>query len=89
MRIACPLCGARDRREFSVKGAALERPGRGAGLEEWHAYVNLRANPAGELVELWYHAQGCGSWLAVTRNTVTHEVVAVQLASAADLGGAA
>jgi len=89
MRITCPLCGERDRREFYVKGAALDRPGEGAEQEAWHAYVNLRQNPAGVLAELWYHEMGCGSWLTVTRNTVTHEVLKVELASETTLGGAA
>lgn len=88
MRITCPLCGERDRREFYYKGAALARPAAGADLDQWHAYVNLRENPAGPLAELWYHELGCGSWLAVTRNTSTHEIVDVKLASAAGLGDA-
>lgn len=87
MRITCPICGERDRREFYYKGAALERPSEGAGLDQWHAHVNLRENPAGPLAELWYHEMGCGSWLTVTRNTATHEVLSVELASASDLGG--
>ena len=87
MRITCPLCGERDRREFYVKGAALDRPAEGAEQEAWHAYVNLRQNPAGVLAELWYHEMGCGSWLTVTRNTVTHEVLKVELAAEMTLGG--
>ena len=35
--------------------------------------------------DLWYHESGCNSWLVVTRNTVTHEVEAAELAS--DLKG--
>ncbi|AHD01499.1 sarcosine oxidase subunit delta [Leisingera methylohalidivorans] len=87
MRIACPLCGERDRREFYYKGAALVRPAAGAGLDAWHEYVNLRENPAGPLDELWYHEMGCNSWLKVTRDTATHEILAVQLAAEAGLGG--
>ncbi|MGR3760174.1 sarcosine oxidase subunit delta [Roseobacteraceae bacterium NS-SX3] len=89
MRITCPLCGERDRREFYYKGAALERPGGDAGLDAWHAHVHLRENPAGPLEELWYHEMGCGAWLKVTRNTATHEILAAELASEAGLGGAA
>lgn len=86
MRISCPLCGTRDRREFYYKGAALARPAEGAELEEWHAYVNLRDNAAGALAELWYHEMGCGSWLTVTRNTATHEILDVTLAARSGLG---
>lgn len=89
MRITCPLCGERDRREFYYKGAALVRPAAGADLDAWHDYVNLRENPAGPLDELWYHELGCNAWLKVTRDTATHEVLAVQLASEAGLGGEA
>lgn len=88
MRLSCPLCGDRDRREFYYKGAALERPGPEADLDAWHAYVNLRQNPAGPLAELWYHEMGCGSWLTVTRNTATHEILEVALASTSGLGAA-
>jgi len=39
--------------------------------------VYVRDNPAGPHDELWYHAAGCRSWLRVTRNTRTHEILAV------------
>ncbi|HBS51114.1 MAG TPA: sarcosine oxidase subunit delta [Rhodobacteraceae bacterium] len=80
MRIACPLCGDRDRREFYIQGAALARPAPEAGEDAWQDYVYLRDNPAGETRELWYHEAGCGAWLVVTRDTVSHEVRAVTLA---------
>lgn len=82
MRITCPLCGARDRREFYYRGAAvaLERPGPEAGEAAWQDYVFLRDNPAGVTRDLWYHAQGCGAWLVVTRNTLSHEVLGCALA---------
>jgi sarcosine oxidase subunit delta len=75
MRVACPFCGARDRREFTVQGdaTALRRPPRDAGAEAWHAFVHLRDNPAGRLREMWSH-DPCGAWLVVERDTVTHEV---------------
>jgi len=38
----------------------------------------LRTNPAGVTRDLWYHETGCGSWLLVTRNTVTHEILATE-----------
>ena len=87
MRITCPNCGERDRREFYVKGAALARPDVGAGLDEWHSHLHLRDNPAGETKELWYHEMGCSAWIEVCRNTVSHKVVSTQLALAAELGG--
>ena len=83
MRLPCPICGDRDRREFYYKGAAafLDRPAPDAGAEAWDAYLHLRDNPAGETRDLWQHEAGCGAWIVVTRNTVTHEVVSATLAS--------
>ena len=83
MRLTCPLCGARDRREFYYQGAAvrLERPAPDAGDDAWNSYLHLRENPAGETCELWQHEAGCGAWLHVRRNTLTHEVLEVTLAT--------
>ncbi|MBV2360317.1 sarcosine oxidase subunit delta [Thalassococcus sp. CAU 1522] len=76
MRIPCPICGTRDRREFYYKGAAsmLDRPAPDAGAAVWDAYLHLRDNPAGRTRDLWHHEAGCGAWLVVERDTVTHEV---------------
>ena len=76
--IACPHCGPRPREEFSVRGAALTRPAPEASRADWFGYVYLRDNPRGLLDEHWRHGAGCGRWLIVTRNTLTHEVVAVR-----------
>lgn len=85
MRITCPYCGERDRREFYYRGAAtdLDRPAPDAGEEAWDNFVFLRENPAGVTRDLWYHEGGCGAWIVVTRNTVSHEVLETRLASEA------
>jgi len=82
MRIPCPICGPRDIREFTCKGhaLALDRPAPEAGEAAWDDYVHLRENPAGRTRELWYHGAGCGAWLVVERDTVTHEVFSAELA---------
>ena len=82
MRIECPVCGARDLREFYYKGdaVALNRPDRDASIDAWDNYVHLRDNPAGQTRDLWHHEAGCGAWLVVTRNTVTHAIKDVALA---------
>ena len=80
MRINCPICGSRERREFYYQGAALARPAPDAGDEAWAEYMHLRENPAGETRDMWFHEAGCGAWIVVTRNTVTHEVVGAVLA---------
>ncbi|MDU8911223.1 sarcosine oxidase subunit delta [Aestuariicoccus sp. MJ-SS9] len=84
MRIPCPICGERDRREFYYQGAAsmLERPAPGAGAAVWDGFLHLRDNPAGETRDLWYHEAGCGAWLVVTRDTVTHAVQGAELVDA-------
>ncbi len=88
MRIDCPLCGARDRREFYYKGAAvfLERPAPDAGAAAWDDYLHLRDNPAGRTRDLWHHEAGCGAWLVVTRDTTSHAVFEVALAADAARG---
>ncbi len=81
MRVTCPFCGERDRREFTVQGddTSLARPHRDAPPEDWHAYVHLRDNRAGPIREMWYH-DPCGAWLVVERDTVTHAVHGTTLA---------
>ena len=43
-------------------------------------YVYLRDNPAGPIAEHWYHAQGCRTWIVVTRDTATHRIEGAVLA---------
>ena len=84
MIIPHPLLGPRDAQEFTYLGDAslIGRPdGMAEGaLEAFHDYLYLRDNPAGVHRELWYHEQGDRSWLVVTRDTVTHEVLGAELA---------
>jgi len=82
MRIPCPLCGDRDIREFTYKGheTYLCRPAAGSAPKLWDDYLHNRENPAGRTRDLWFHGQGCGAWLLVTRDTVTHEVFGATLA---------
>lgn len=84
MIINHPLLGPRDAAEFVYKGDAilLDRPdwqSDNAG-DEFHDYMHLRDNIAGETRELWFHEQGDRSWLVVTRNTITHEITNVEMA---------
>ena len=92
MIINHPLLGPRDSSEFIYLGDAslLNRPawkGEDASqertdqaIQQYHDYLYLRDNNAGEHRELWYHEQGDRSWLVVTRNTITHEIIKVELA---------
>ena len=88
MIINHPLLGPRDAAEFTYLGdvSILMRPDGHIGevsdkaMAEVHDYVHLRDNPAGLHRELWYHEQGDRSWLVVTRHTVTHDIIKVELA---------
>ena len=82
MRITCPNCGERDRREFYYQGdaVALQRPAPDAGEAAWDDYLHNRDNPAGKTRDLWFHEAGCGAWLVVERDTVTHAVHSATLA---------
>ena len=84
MIIDHPLLGPRDASEFTYLGDAclIHRPDSTAGDadDRFLDHVYLRDNPAGEHRELWYHEHGDRSWLVVTRNTLTHEILKVELA---------
>lgn len=81
MKLPCPLCGSRDRREFYYMGTDdyLDRPTDQSSIDDLDAHLFLRTNPAGKTRDLWYHEQGCGAWMIVTRNTITHEVYGAEL----------
>ena len=76
MRIPCPHCGERDVQEFSYLGDAslMRRDEAQASAEAMHNYVYRRDNPAGPHRELWYHGQGCRSWIEVARDTRDHRI---------------
>ena len=50
-------------------------------IRRFHDYLHLRDNPAGVHRELWYHEHGDRSWLVVTRDTCTHEILGAELAT--------
>ena len=85
MIINHPLLGPRDSAEFIYFGDAslIDRPDGMASnaLSAFIDYGYFRQNAAGTHHELWFHEQGDRSWLVVTRDTVTHEITQVELAS--------
>ena len=85
MIINHPILGPRDSAEFTYMGdaALLDRPYWQAkdALLQFVDYGYLRSNPAGPHTELWYHEQGDRSFLVVARDTTTHEISSVKLAS--------
>ena len=89
MIIEHPLLGPRDAAEFVILGDAslISRPrwDDADAAARFYDYQYLRDNPAGIHRELWYHEQGDRSWLVVTRDTVTHDIISVELARDAAL----
>jgi sarcosine oxidase subunit delta len=85
MIINHPLLGPRDAAEFTYlgDGQIMMRPDGMApkAAEAFYEYAYLRNNSAGMHQELWFHEQGDRSWLLVTRDTTTHEISKVELAS--------
>ena len=85
MRIQCPFCGERDLNEFAYLGDGEFRrtdPNAPDAAARVFEAVYLRDNRAGPHDELWYHSYGCRSWLRVTRDTLTHEILRVQIGDA-------
>ncbi|MGH3502189.1 MAG: sarcosine oxidase subunit delta [Nocardioidaceae bacterium] len=75
IRIPCPWCGRRDAAEFAYVGTVSPRPDpRTTTPEEWHRYLYVHPNPAGQTIERWYHRYGCERFLTVQRDTTTNEV---------------
>jgi heterotetrameric sarcosine oxidase delta subunit len=80
MLISCPWCGPRDETEFHYGGEATRPyPSDPSSLTdaEWADFVFTRANPKGAFAERWSHSAGCRRWFEVVRDTVTHEISAV------------
>ncbi len=83
-----PICinpnGPREASEFTILGDAclISRPDWTAddAQDSFFDYQYLRDNPAGIHRELWFHEYGDRSWLVITRNTLTHEILDVVLA---------
>ena len=60
-------------------GGHRQSPASGGGRPQAGGeYVYLRDNPRGPYEEHWHHSNGCHRWLVVTRNTQTHEQIAVR-----------
>ena len=76
---SCPFCGPRDETEFHYRGeTGIPRPeGADVSEEAWAGYLYMRRNPRGETSEIWHHLT-CGEFFAMTRDSVTHEVVDVR-----------
>ncbi len=79
LRLHCPHCGCRCETEFSFGGpAGIHRPGPPEAVSDarWADYLYFRDNPRGPHAESWRHTYGCGEWVDVVRDTLTHDWLA-------------
>ncbi|MBT6094840.1 MAG: sarcosine oxidase subunit delta [Rhodospirillaceae bacterium] len=78
LHITCPWCGPRAQTEFSYEDDATRtRPTIDDTNAEMHFdYVYQRDPRMGVQDELWRHGAGCGKFVKVRRNTLTHEITA-------------
>ena len=82
--ITCPICGRRSIHEFRF--GSEDRGGwpRADTIAPAECYrqAHLRSNTAGRQKELWFHRDGCETWITVWRDTTCdREVAAPQEAS--------
>jgi sarcosine oxidase, subunit delta len=78
--INCPYCGPRNESEFNYGGPArAPRVTNAHDLSdtEWNEWLMVPDNTMGPVKEYWRHHRGCGLWMTVTRNIVTHEILDV------------
>ena len=76
----CPFCGPRSESEFHFAGDAgnLRPEGfRDVAPQTWSRYLFERNNARGPSREIWVHL-ACGEVFRMDRDTVSHEVLAVQ-----------
>lgn len=76
--IPCPFCGPRNESEFLHGGPAkARRPEDPTALSdaEWIDHLTVPPNPQGPVREHWWHSRGCGQWVTILRDTVTHEIL--------------
>lgn len=78
LKITCPFCGPRNESEFVLggpsKGRRPDDPGR-TNDREWVEYLTVPPNPIGPVKESWWHVHGCGGWLTISRDTLTHRIL--------------
>lgn len=77
--IHCPHCGGpRAEIEFRCGGEAhIARPDPAIASDaDWEAYLFLRRNTKGVLLERWWHVHGCRRWFNAARDTVSDRFLA-------------
>lgn len=69
--ITCPICGPRSVHEFRFGAEDRgQRPfGKKTTPEILYQHVHERSNAAGPQKELWFHRDGCETWVSILRDT--------------------
>jgi sarcosine oxidase, subunit delta len=76
--ICCPYCGPRPELEFAYGGEAhIARPLDPMALDDetWGTFLYTRSNAKGVHAERWRHANGCGRFFNVRRDTTSDAIV--------------
>lgn len=76
--IPCPHCGPRIQEEFAYERSIDSVVRLDDAPDAAMAALFSRANLRGEEAEIWVHAQGCGQWLRLTRDRMSHAIRAVE-----------
>lgn len=74
IQITCPHCGPRAQAEFVYERTADSVVPLDAAPEVAVAALFSRNNPRGPDEELWRHTHGCGGWLLMRRDRVSHAI---------------
>ncbi|MDH3634909.1 MAG: sarcosine oxidase subunit delta [Gammaproteobacteria bacterium] len=78
LKIICPFCGPRNESEFihggPLKPRRTDDPGQ-LSEPQWIEYLTVPPNPIGPIDERWWHVRGCGRWITIRRDTLTHEIL--------------
>jgi len=73
-KIPCPHCGSRAQAEFVYERTADSVVTLDAGPAEAVSALFSRTNPRGPDEEIWRHTHGCGGWMLIRRDRVSHTI---------------
>ena len=74
LKIPCPHCGDRAQAEFVYESTADSVVPLDAAPDQAVAALFTRTNPRGMDEEIWRHTHGCGGWLLIRRDRVSHVI---------------
>jgi sarcosine oxidase subunit delta len=74
LKICCPHCGDRAQAEFVYERSADSVVALDADPAAAVQALFTRTNPRGPDEEIWRHTHGCGGWLLMRRDRVSHAI---------------